>query len=165
MPSSGTCCASVGFPTKYCPGGLACNSDGTCGSSRTPGSSSGSGSGSSGSGSSGSSGSSTQQCSPASSLNTSCDDVRACCDASGGGVDCWYLADGKRFDCNGTCSGSDAQAVVDYCDKSAPGCSTAKSSGKAASGVGWVGAMGLAFVGLSAVRRRRRGAGSPSGHP
>jgi hypothetical protein len=149
MPIGYVCCGSDGSTTYSCdpsfpyccPGNEVCSTtyEGCSGGSSGSGSS---GSGSSGSGSSGSGYGGDVSCATASGVSSECPTVDACCDSN---LNCWYEADGQRFDCYGGDCYSAAEDLVAYCEDAYGGCSTASSdvsSGSAAFGL--VGLLGLA---------------------
>lgn len=160
IPAGATCCSAAGYSGSYCPQGYYCKTDGTCASQSGSSSGGGSSSGSYG-GSSGSyGGGSVKKCAPT-TVGAGCGTVQACCESRGSAVDCWYEADGRRFDCDGTCSTADAQRVVDYCsddDPVHPGCSAspaAPTSGAGGAGLLWAAAAGLGLGALALARRVR----------
>jgi hypothetical protein len=143
-----------------CPSGTTCG--GSCGG-RCCGTTSGSGGGSS-------SGDTTSGGDTQCIGQGTCSQIRSCCRGTNSGVSCWYEAAGKRFDCGGTCTTSDAERVSSYCSGSGSGSSSydddddfgaCSTSGTPGSSNGSFLALLIPALGaLVASRRRTRGAAS-----
>jgi hypothetical protein len=104
-----------------------------------------------------------------------CTRLDSCCAPASGsssGLVCWYVANGKRFDCGASCDSGDAQRAVDYCNATNGGSSSGSpfapadeepSCAVGTPGAGGTGALavclGTAVALLGASRRRRRAVG------
>lgn len=141
MPAGASCCDGEAYCDASNP---VCCGDGTCGVTSSD-CSGGSGGPSGPSGPGGSS--SGYQCASANGLTNECPSVDACCNTN----DCYYEADGKRFECNGTFCQSAAEDLVEYCEGAYGGCSIGRGATVAPLGV-----FGVFFLAAWGRRIRRR---------